>query len=356
MSGLGSFLVMKVKIILLLIIMGMSQSVFAIKVSGLYQTTVNVVDESESARNKVLKQALTQVLVKLTSDINISSSSQINFLFENPKKYIKQYRYKMHDSDEKNTDIELQIVFDAKALNTDIRSQGVAIWGDERPSIVVWLAAESDLGRHIVSFEDSPEYIDLMTDQAANRGIVLLFPLLDLEDNSKINVSDIWGSFREPVMIASKRYNADIILTGKLYSVQNEKKAIKWSVFIKNKQFESWVSKGSTVEGLLRKGIDNLVDKIAPSYVHTNKIRPEYIEFEVVDINNIDDYARVIRYLENLQSINSVHVKKISDNKVSFELASLGNVDSLDKTIGLGRILERVSDIDGIYQYRLLVH
>ena len=51
-----------------------SQPVHAVKVSGLYQATISVSDESVSKRRIALKQALGKVLVKVTGDRNIKKN------------------------------------------------------------------------------------------------------------------------------------------------------------------------------------------------------------------------------------------------------------------------------------------
>ena len=66
----------------------LAQNGHGIQVSGLYQAAVPVADETVSKRNPAIKQALIQVLVKLTGDRNIRGSSDIAPLIERPERFV----------------------------------------------------------------------------------------------------------------------------------------------------------------------------------------------------------------------------------------------------------------------------
>ena len=344
---------MKIKsIFIIAFIMLVSQPVFAIKVSGLYQTTVPVSDESAPVRNKALKQALTQVLIKLTGDRNINSSSNVEPLLEKSERFVQQFRYRQVTTEGEST-LELQVNFDETALNEALRSYGITIWSNERPAILVWMAYEGTEGRQMVSFEAHPEYLEMLDKRASARGLSLLFPLLDLEDTARISVSDVWGGFKEPILGASQRYDADVILTGKLTQIMPALWEAQWTAYIDD-QVQNWSSQGQIADMALEEGIDELADRLASRYASVGSTQAEVIEIEVVDINNVDEYARTLSYLEGLQSVSSVQVKHVYPDKVIFELISLGGQAVIDQAIGLGNVLEPVISTKEGPSYRLL--
>jgi uncharacterized protein len=332
----------------------LSQPVYAIKVSGLYQATVSVSDESASRRNPAIKRALIQVLVKLTGDRNISKSSSISALIERPERFVQQFRYRQatNEENQQSQSPQLWVQFDETALNDALRSYGLTIWGKERPSILVWLAHEVNESRRLASFEESPEYLTMLDQRATARGLSLLFPLLDLEDTSRISVSDIWGGFKEPILEASERYQSDVLLTGKVIQVLPTLWESQWSVYIDG-QTMSWTSQGELVEIVLEEGIDELADRLASQYANTGSTRVEVIELTVSDVNDLDEYARALSYLESLQSVRTVQVKRVTTDKVMFELISHGGLSAIDQAIALGKTLELVSNSEQL-KYRLL--
>ncbi len=340
--------------IFLFIFAFLAQNAHAIQVSGLYQATVAVADESAAKRNPAIKQALIQVLVKLTGDRNIRSSSDIAPLLDRPERFVQQYRYRQVD-DQEEQDVqstELLVQFDEKALNEGLRSYGLTVWGKERPSVLVWLAQEQNETRRLVSFENSPEYLNMLDEGAAARGLSLLFPLLDLEDSSQISISDVWGGFKEPILDASSRYQADVILTAKIIKVLPNLWESKWTAYINN-QTVSWTSQGELAEIVLKEGVDELADRIASQYANTGSSVSEVIEFLVTDVDNLDKYARVLAYLESVQSISSVQVRRVSRNNVMFTLINRGGLAAIEQSIALGKTLELVSNNEQI-TYRLL--
>lgn len=330
-----------------------SQPVYAIKVSGLYQATATVIDESTSKRQPAIKQALIQVLIKLTGDRNIAKSSGISSLIERPERFVQQFRYQeVPAKDEQPPSRELWVQFDETALNDVLRSYGLNIWGKERPSILVWLAHEDGDSRRLVSFEENPEYITMLDQHAAARGVSLLFPLLDLEDTSQMSVSDVWGGFKEPVLNASDRYQSDVVLTGRLVQTLPTLWESQWSVYF-NDQEMHWTTRGELAEIVLEEGVNELVDRLATHYVHSGSTGAEVIELIISDINDLDGYARALSYLESLQAVSTVQVKQVSADKVMFEIISHGGLTAIDQTIALGRTLELLSNNEQL-NYRLL--
>jgi uncharacterized protein len=346
---------MKFRMTVFLFIFGfLAQNTVAIQVSGLYQATVPVADESVAKRNPAIKQALIQVLVKLTGDRNIRSSSSIASLIERPERFVQQFRYRHIDNTEEPVvqSTELLVQFDETALNEGLRNYGLTIWGQERPSVLVWLAHEDNQVRRLVSFENSPEYLNMLDQGAAARGLSLLFPLLDLEDSSQISVSDVWGGFKEPIANASNRYQADVILTAKVIQVLPNLWESNWTAYI-NDQTMSWTSQGELAEIVLQEGIDEVADRIAAQYANTGSTIAEVIELMVTDIDDVDEYARALSYLESVQSITSVQVKRVTRNNVIFTLINRGGLAAIDQSIALGKTLELVSNNEQL-TYRLL--
>jgi len=113
-----------------------------------------------------------------------------------------------------------------------------------------------------VSFEESSEYLTMLDQGASARGVSLLFPLFDLEDTSGISTSDVWAGFKEPVLEASHRYQADVILTGRLIKTLPTLWEAQWLVYIGDQEMR-WTSQGELAELVLEEGVDELVDRLA---------------------------------------------------------------------------------------------
>ncbi|MGB1800070.1 MAG: DUF2066 domain-containing protein [Gammaproteobacteria bacterium] len=334
------------------------QPVYAIKVSGLYQATAPVSDESIAKRKPAIKQALIQVLIKLTGNRNIAQSGDISGLLEQSDRFVQQFRYQQQQNSSElaaetdEIEKELWVRFDEATLNNAMRNYGLTIWGKERPSILVWLAHEKDNSRRLVSFEESPEYIAMLDQHAASRGVSLLFPLLDLEDTSKLKVSDVWASFEEPLLNASSRYEPDVVLSAKLTQTTATLWESQWTIY-NNGTGMSWTSQGELAEIALEEGINELADRLANEYVTSVTGGTEMLELTVTGVKSVDDYAKALAYLQSIQAVTDVQVKHVKENEVLFKVISHGGITAINKTIALGRTLEQLSNNEQL-DYRLI--
>ena len=246
---------------------------------------------------------------------------------------------------------EFWVQFDEGALDAALKTYGVPIWEIERPSILVWLVHKKNKDRSFVGIEKGSEYLNILENRASARGVRLLFPLLDLQDNSEITVTDVWGGFTEPIRNASKRYQADVILTSKLTQILPTLWESDWSVYFDN-QVVNWTSQSDIADIVLEEGIDELVDKLVSRYTQTEGQNTEVIQLLVNDINNVDEYAQTFSYLASIQSVDSVEVKQTTPNYILFELTSSRGAEGVYQAISLGKILESVEDGD-TSEYRL---
>ena len=331
-----------------------SQPTYAIKVTGLYQAVVSVSDESTQKRRMALKQALGKVLVKITGDRNINKGMGVTSLLATPGKFVQQYRYRQNSNDWNQDKLayELWVQFDEGALDAALKTYGVPIWEKERPSILVWLVHKKNKDRSFVGIEKGSEYLNILENRASARGVRLLFPLLDLQDNSKISVTDVWGGFTEPILNASKRYQANVVLTSKFTQILPTLWESDWSVYFDN-QVVNWTSQSDIADIVLEEGIDELVDKLVSRYTQTEGQNTEVIQLLVNDINNVDEYAQTFSYLASIQSVDSVEVKQTTPNYILFELTSSRCAEGVYQAISLGKILESVEGGD-VSEYRLL--
>ena len=331
-----------------------SQPTYAIKVAGLYQAVVSVSDESAQKRNIALKQALGKVLVKITGDRNINNSMGVTSLLATPGKFVQQYRYRQNSNnwDQDKSAYKLWVQFDESALDATLKTYGIPIWEKERPSILVWLVHNKDKNRSFVGIERGSEYLNILENRASARGVRLLFPLLDLQDNSKISVTDVWGGFTEPILNASKRYQANVVLTSKFTQVLPTLWESDWSVYFDN-QVVNWTSQSDIADIVLEEGIDELVDKLVSRYTQTEGQNTEVIQLLVNDINSVDEYAKTFSYLTSIQSVDTVNVKQTTPNYILFELTSNRSAEGVYQAISLGKILESVEGGD-VSEYRLL--
>lgn len=350
---------MYLKIALLLFCL-VPATVQAIRVPGLYEVEVPVADKSEAARQQALQLAFRSVLVKLTGDSQAAGRAALAPLMKQAGAYLQQYRYReimVENEGEdgetvKSPETRLWVKFDEDNLNAALRQLSVPVWGRERPSTLVWLAVADETGRHIVGPEEDADFTGIMERRARQRGIVLLQPLHDLDDSRRLRASDIWAGFREPVLDASGRYQADAILTGALESPVPGIWEARWTLYIDGKM-ASWTTESDLNQAVLDEGVDRLADILAAQFASiVDYGGVNLVQLSVADLNNVDQYAKVLAYLASLNSVTDVEVEEVEPGRVMFRLRAHGGNVAVNQAIELGRVLEPIGNREG--DYRLL--
>ena len=105
---------------------------------------------------------------------------------------------------------------------------------------------------------------------------------------------------------------------------------------------------------MLDEGIDGMADILAARYTRTGIYAEEAgVNIDVADIFSIDQYARVLKYLELLNSVTDVQVQRVEPGNVKFILTAYGGAQAVAQAIALSHFLEPISGRQGS-TYRLL--
>ena len=321
----------------------------AVVVTGLYEAEVPVSDQSARSRKKNMAAVLRVVLIKLTGDRQIPSRNGVTELLFSADQYVQQFEYRTREEAGKQQ-LTLWARFNRSSLNKILHEAAIPEWGRERPSTLVWLAVGDARGRRLTGMGDILGYVEKMDTRAKNRGIVLVHPLLDLQDTNQLQASDIWGGFQEPVLAASGRYQANVVLTGRVESVLPELWEAHWIAYI-NGQVFTWITQGTASETVLDEGIDGLADALSERYGQAGTYtRSDEIEILVNDITDYNQYSKVLNYLESLNSVTNVEVKEVNLGSVVYLLTTQVDNSVISKAVDLGHTLQQISAMS----YRLV--
>ncbi len=316
------------------------------KVEGLYEAGVPVTSQEADERATAIATAFTQVLIKVTGEARLEERPEARELLRGASGYVQQYRY------EKRTrpasvpgqppveEIFMHVQFDAGAVGDALRKRGMPVWGDLRPSTLVWLAVEQGAQRYLIGADSEPEFVSVLHEAAGRRGIPILLPLLDLEDRAALSVADVWGNFRATVMKASERYRPDSILVGRVYRQGNGLWEGAWA-FYHDGTSSSWIASGAFSSQVLFQGLDGTADLLAARFAPIGLALSggEFL-LRVKEVNSLDDYVRLQRYLSGLQPIQSIKTDRIAPGEAQFRVTLQGDYRLLQQVVGLTHQLE----------------
>jgi len=320
---------------------------------------VPVSDQTDQRRPGAIRAALGQVLIKLTGDRAAPARPEFSPILGEAQRLVKQYLYRERVPVSADPAMVTQretllwARFDERLLSQYLRDLGASIWGAERPGTLVWLASEDGDGPFIVSQDSKPEFIAVLEDRARRRGIDLVFPLLDLEDSSRIRAADIWSVDFPVITEASARYGADAVLAGKLNSPEPGMWEAEWHVYLDGEALD-WGTRGEIADLALEELVDSLADTLAARYVIQGAAGvATRISITVAEIYSNDQYAETLKYLRSLSSVVDVQVTQVEPGQVSFSVTAHGGEAAIVQAIALSRRLQPIANSAGRI-YRLL--
>lgn len=330
----------------------------AVTVDNLYQAKVDVTSESDLELQRGARQGFQQVLVKVSGTMTVISSELVRDALGNPADYYYQYSFENTDRVRQVNGAEvpvkqLVIVFDPSSVARLLREAGMPVWGSKRPGVLVWLAISRDGERFLAKGDENLVLVNTLKERARQRGVPLLFPLMDLIDSFNISAAEVWGGFLDRVEGASSRYNPDLVLTGRVHQLAGGLWSGNWRLQID----DGWLSIQGTdmsemklVQGL----VDQLVDELASRFA-LDSSRGQ-VQLSIEGVKSLANFVQVADYLAALTPVTRSNLKSLQGESVTYELETEGHQESLINIIGLsGRMLLLEKDEQGAnLKYRWL--
>ncbi len=318
---------------------------------ALFEAEVVVGDQTPEQRSVALKSALGEVLVRVTGQSSVLEAPAVQTLLAGPEQLVQQYRY-FTEPNQAPPLLKLWVRFDGDAIRQTLQQQGVAYWGGERPDTLVWLAVEDRGNRYVVSADDTSDVRQQVAAAARARGVPVLFPLMDLEDQARVRYADIWGGFFDKVISASQRYNPPAILIGRLNRMPSGGWASRWQLQMGSKT-RSWSDSHPRLDILAKQGIDDLADVQASQLAVSTSAAGSAVMISVTGIETLADYARTGNYLASLSPVRNVHVEEVKPGEVQYTLQLNGSMQDLTRTVAIGTVLTPAADgMSGNYRLR----
>jgi hypothetical protein len=319
-------------------------NVIAVEVSGLYQAEIEVADQGQEERSRAIVDGFKQVVVKITGSRSAAANSTVRSAAAGSGRYVQQYRYQLKsiesgaDSPEEKTFIQMS--FDRIAVNQLLRNAGLPVWGSQRPQTLAWVGVESNGQRRLLRPESDQQLISQLQQQAFNRGISIMLPLMDLEDQSALTVSDLWGSFDTPVQRASERYSPDLIAIIRLRVASNGNVSSNWSL-IGADENRRWEHQGSRLIDVTREGINDIADALALRFAPAGGNQSEMVTMQVENINSFAELARVQKMLTNSAAVDDFELRSARQDKVIFAMTLRGGLDAFAQAMTITGVLAK---------------
>ncbi len=321
----------------------------AAEVADLYEVATPVNSQGDGERRTALRRAFVEVLVRVSGKRDAPSLAPLKKALKQPMRYVQQFRYRPlsvqdmasseAEAQERAAMQELWVSFDPQLLNRLLSEAGLPVWGRARPATLLWLAVEDDGRRFLVGAAQGETLQAQLQATARRRGLPLFFPLLDLEDQTALRFTDVWGNFQDAILAASRRYQSTSVLVGRLYHRIGGAWEGRWTLYLEGRP-TFWAFSADDPAEVLAAGIDGAADHLALRYAqHLNMDAGNSVSIAVRDIHTLEDYARTMHYLESLDPVTHLRVLAVENETVLFEAGINGSRDGLAQAIGFGATL-----------------
>ena len=355
----------------LMVIAGLfwSSQAAAITMKNLYEVRVPVKNQSTNERQQSIREAFGVLLVRLTGNEGINTMDQVLALSEKAEQYVRQFRYEQEPlplldvyrrmeaerlaenqaepsmlpnmreplfaGDE--TRQILSVVFDENAVNELIWSNRLPFWGKGRPAAIVWLVIQDEHERFLLDANQPSVFLEILRTEARQRGIPLVFPLQDLQDQIAISAGDVWGNFEQTIRKASERYETETILTGRLMRDPLGQWRSRWSVLRADDRVD-YELEHDDMAFAIAEGVRSLANDLATRYAHvtTGEEKDESFIVHIADVKGVSDYHRATSHVESLSAVASSQVSQVSSDKITLRLHLRGSRQSLEQAVKLG--------------------
>nr|WP_303049201.1 DUF2066 domain-containing protein [Alteromonas sp. LMIT006] len=302
-----------------------------------------MLEQTSSARANATKEALQQVLVKLSGTQSVLSDSAMKSLLNNAQNYVEASRFIAQPY------VGLEVEFDQTRLEQWLKDQQLPLWGEQRPHALLWLIYQDPLNDEREIIHAASEHVlKIELEQATQRrAIPISLPIYDLQDVAAVAPIDIWGQFVDTLYDASERYQVNSTLAARIYP--NAEFLWQLDGFVKEGDLLRLVSFTAVdTQTLINKFVDFYTEFTAERFAidtkqFANDQRINY-SINISGVSNIEILAEVQRFLENLSIVDDFRHVSQHGNTAIFELNLLATQERLQATFKQGgRLIPKLS-------------
>ncbi len=323
----------------------------------LYAVELPVNAQSDVERARAAGEGLLIVLSRLTGLSSVPRSAQITQALARAGDYYNQFVFLTGANDDQDQGY-VRITFQADAVQTLINSAGLPVWWAKRPRILTWVVLDVGGEREILSSSSQHPMISALQSRARLRGLPMTLPLMDLHDQLQVTPADVWGKLGESLDASAERYDAELVLIGRVARVQTtfmDSRAYRgdWEIWLNGEPLVENFNAASAAEAA-NIGVDLVANRLAERFaVLPRQLRQQRLA--ITGLNDPGSYADFMHYLQGLEFVDHVDVTAIDAATLHISLASRAQLEQLMMLLTVeGRLVEdklhRGLDVQLIWQ------
>lgn len=358
-------------------------NLFGLEIKTVFDIEVPVTQgapNTKAEQTELIKLAFKNMLVKASGSEKILNTQTVTSALPLVEDYIKQFSYQQPASGARM----LQVKFNENKVSNLIESSGYKLLKGNRPAVLLWLVVTENNTTQWVGGEFNQNIVNTLYVNANRYGIPILFPMFDLTDSAIVSEKNVLNGNLEKLQAASKRYNSDVLLIGKL-SKQPSGWYAEWDL-INNGNSDYWDNSETELDKTIKDGLEGVAHHLEKSSRRINQINElEYLEnsttrkkmanqnkpellanqntsedlanqkkpevlvnqnlhFGISGILDLRRYGKVVDYLSKLPEVIRVEVEEITPEHTVFQIETNASTEVVIDAIAKDLLLIEVLD------------
>ena len=316
--------------------------VWAARVTDLYTAQILVAEQSVKADPSLVGKAMEQVLVKVSGRKDVVTHPLLRGAIAESNRYIQQFSYQntaipMQTKDGREVLAQqLRIDFSSDLIDQLLSDANVRPLGTSRPGVLLWIVEERGGNREYLGRNEDPVFTSMLN-MASERGLPIYRPLMDLEDEQALPVSDAWGFFADSIRRASTRYQSDAIMVGRIYRDLAGDWKSQWQL-IWPQEVVNFEGRGQALDTQLASAVEFAADKLFADFVKPSSGYDDGgVLLQVEGVSGLDDYFQVSNYLKELPSIRKIKIHALQGEQLILKLTIDGSMKQVQSSIALNQ-------------------
>jgi uncharacterized protein len=311
-------------------------------VTGLYSASVPVADQSAKALAVAARQALSEVLVKVSGSTALLENAAITSALGEARNQVQQYSYARGEKG--GPPLLAEFVFEGAYVNSLVTRAGAPLWTANRPQVLAWVVFEDAQGRRFISWDGTPEQAKQLTAEFSRRGVPLQLPVFDLGDMAALTPDVAWELDEAAIRNASARYNVQDVLAGRLAPAVDGKAMGEWRYFFQENRIEHPVTVPD-LQVFLRDGVNVVASEMSARYAVAPTAGVEGgVLVSVSGIASYADYAALVNWLKGLEPVQHANLERVQGDRVDLRLQARADAAKLGSIIELNSRLQPSPD------------
>ncbi len=333
------------RFLVVLSILFMPAMALSATVTGLYNVSVPVENQSAASREAAVAEAYQQMIVRLSGQ---ESSLDNDLLRQEASKAETHLTSLSYLRDEQGL-LSLVVNFNPSSLRALFENAQAPVWGASRPSLLVLMAVETASGERQV-LSQSTEWGQIVGASLQTRGLPYLFPSWDLEDEITLPVARLWGQFEQDIAALAERYPNEGILTGRFW--KNADAQWQFSGSLRHAEETLPLRNTAATENELALIIaGQAAASLSERYAVTagGSANNPGFRIQVAGIEDFSEYRALQDYLAGRVGVRSVQVMNAEADTVTLVLSLSGEWDQIWRVMELDNKLEKRPEDERLY-------